>query len=192
MLWGGHKGGLELRKTDEMVTLSGRFPYNSETTLYDGGRGIATRKEKIEGRAFASRIDAGDDVHLLYAHDFDKPIASRGAGTLDLFDGEEALEFEARISSELQSVSYVKDFLTALEARLVTGISPGFRLSNDQGAESVRSEGGAIVRSVKKADLFELSAVTRPAYPQAQIEARNWNCAETKPVIPKILNKWRL
>jgi phage head maturation protease len=48
------------------------------------------------------------------------------------------------------------------------------------------------VRSITRADLFELSAVTRPAYPAAQIEARQW-ASETGPRVPvHTLFRWRL
>jgi len=42
------------------------------------------------------------------------------------------------------------------------------------GGETVEERGGAILRTIRAADLIEISAVTKPAYPQAQIEARNW------------------
>ena len=52
------------------------------------------------------------------------------------------------------------------------GLSPGFHVR--PGGETVEERGTAILRTIRAADLIEISAVTKPAYPQAQIEARNW------------------
>lgn len=196
MLWGGHNGGLELRRSaDGVSVLSGRFPYGVATVLIDGGRTGQARKEEIAARAFAARIEAGDEIHFLSGHDPEKPIASRNAGSLSLTDSDDALSFEARITPDMAGVSWVSDLLSSVQAGLVRGISPGFRIANGEGAETIRTEPGAIVRTVKKADLIELSAVTRPAYPQAQIEARSWQAASQPRAydagLHRTLQRWR-
>ena len=130
MLWGGHSGGLELRKrASGALALQGRFPYNKRAVLSDGGRSGRPRKEAIASRAFAYRVDdPKEDIHFLVGHSFDKPLASRGAGTLDLADSDDALSFTATITPEMQEVSYVRDILAGIAAGLTVGISPGFRL----------------------------------------------------------------
>ncbi len=191
MLWGGFSGGLELRNSADGATcLRGRFPYGVATTLVDGGHGQRAKKEVIAKRAFAPRIDAGEDIHFLAQHDFDKPLASREAGSLTFEDQDDALAFEARISPQMKEVSYVRDFLAGLEAGLVTGLSPGFRIRSDQNAESIAADGDAILRTIRAADLFEISAVTKPAYPSAQIEARSWGL--TAHPSQSHLKRWRL
>lgn len=45
-------------------------------------------------------------------------------------------------------------------------------------AEEDPAEGMALIRTVHQALLYELSVVTRPAYPEAQVEARNWQAVE--------------
>jgi HK97 family phage prohead protease len=175
MLHGGLSGALELRRMPGgAVRLSGRFPYNSETTLVPPGRGQPARREVIAARAFAPRIDRGEDVHLLIGHDFDRPLASRAAGSLILTDTAAALEIAAEIAAELRAAPYVQDFLGALEAGLIRGLSPGFRIADTAGAEEVRSDGAGLLRTVRAAELYELSAVTVPAYGEAQITARRW------------------
>lgn len=167
MLWGGSKGGLEVRTLASGETrLSGAFPYSRPTTLGEG------RREVFEARAFGASIADGSDVHLLVHHDMNKPLASRAAGSLSLEDTDEALTFEATIAPEMRSVGYVQDFLGTLAAGLVGGISPGFRVP--QGGDTVKRSGGGIMRVVRSANLIEISGVTKPAYPAAQIEARNW------------------
>lgn len=182
MLWGAASGALELRATDNGgVRLSGRFPYATETELAPG------RAERIEARAFADRIEAGADIHLLASHDYDKPLASRHAGTLTIRDTETALEFEAELSD---STTWARDFLAAHKAGLIRGLSPGFKVPS--GGERIERRGAGLLRSITRAELFELSAVTRPAYPAAQIEARCWTAesGERSPFHP--LKRWRL
>jgi HK97 family phage prohead protease len=192
MLWGGHSGGLELRKrASGAMALSGRFPYGQRAVLSDGGRTGRPRKEVIAPRAFAYRIDTPSDhggkkdIHLLAGHSYDKPLASVRSGTLEIADSDEAVTFTATISEEMQEVSYVRDVLTAVSAGLAIGISPGFRLPpkravpepekvEDEGHDPENGAHNAIIRTVLAALLYELSIVTRPAYPETQIEARNW------------------
>jgi HK97 family phage prohead protease len=183
MLWGGHEGGLELRKrASGALALHGRFPYGKRAVLSDGGRTGRPRKEAFAPRAFAYRVERPEeDIHLLIGHSYDRPLASRGAGTLDLTDSDDALTFAATLTAEMQEVSYVRDFLAAMRAGLIVGISPGFRIPPERAvpnAEKVEeenpAEGMALIRTIFAALLYELSVVTRPAYDETKIEERNW------------------
>lgn len=163
------------------VRVSGRFPYGAETELARG------RFETIEARAFGARIEAGADVHLLAGHDYGKPLASRAAGTLEIRDTDAALEITATLSA---STSWASDFIAAHRAGLIRGLSPGFRVS--PGGERIERRGDGVLRRIERAELFEISAVTRPAYDGAQIEARAWQpepraCASLHP-----LSRWRI
>jgi len=182
MLIGGLGGTLELRSEGGETRLRGRFPYSAVTALAGG------RHEQFAARAFAPRIDAGEDVHLLVAHDFDRPLASRSAGSLDLSDGDDALTFEARIAG---GTSWAADFLAAHRAGLIRGLSPGFRVP--PGGERVERRGADLVRTIGRAELFEISAVTVPAYPAAQVEARSWATDQAAPSDSgRALKRWRL
>jgi len=166
MLWAAHQGGLELRTEGGETRLRATFPYGRETVLVKGARPC---KEVIESRAFRDRIEGGEDIHFLAGHDYNKPLASTRAGTLTLRDTDAGLEIEATIRG---NTSWAADFLAAHEAGLIRGLSPGFRVK--PGGELVENRNGAILRTIRAADLFEISAVTVPAYPAAQIEARDW------------------
>jgi HK97 family phage prohead protease len=183
MLWGTPNGDLELRSEGGATRLRAVFPYGAETELATG------RYEVIASRAFAGRINAGEDIHLLSGHDYQKPLASRAAGTLHLTDGDDALIIDATIDD---GTTWARDFLAAHKAGLVRGLSPGFRVDNE--GERIERRSNGVLRTVTSASLFELSAVTRPAYPQAQIEARSWqaaNCLDVK-TNTHPLNRWRL
>jgi uncharacterized protein len=76
MLWGASLGALELRSEGGATRLRALFPYGAETELAPG------RREAVAPGAFASRIEAGEDIHLLLGHDYAKPLASREARSL--------------------------------------------------------------------------------------------------------------
>ncbi|MEQ9258137.1 MAG: HK97 family phage prohead protease, partial [Roseovarius sp.] len=170
--------------TGSLLSGNQHFPYNSRAVLSDGGRTGRPRKEQFASGAFRYSVENNQEVHLLVGHSFDRPLASRGAGTLELTDTDEALMFAADIAPELEEVGYVRDVLAGLAAGLIVGISPGFRIPPERtvpNAETVEEEppeeGEALIRTIHEAILFELSLVTRPAYSDTQVEARNWTPA---------------
>lgn len=183
MLWGASLGGLEVRNEGGATHLRAAFPYGAETELAPG------RRETFAAHAFADRIEAGEDIHLLAGHDWEKPLASRAAGTLTLTDTDAALVLEARIDG---STSWSRDFLAAHASGLIRGLSPGFLVQ--PGGERIENRGNGLLRTVTRASLFELSAVTVPAYPAAQIEARSWTACKTwQPAWGAVhpFNRWR-
>lgn len=174
----------EIRTDGGSTRLSGRFPYNAETALGDG------RRERFAARAFRARIEAGQNVFLLAGHDPEKPLASTDAGSLTLRDDDDALHIEARVAA---TTSWASDALAALAAGLTKGLSPGFKVP--AGGDLVTRAAGAVLRTINRADLYEISLVTRAAYDAAQIAARNWTPAAS-PEAPdaalrRALNRWR-
>ena len=183
MLWGAALGALELRSEGGATHLRARFPYGAETEL------APQRREVFAPNAFRSRIEDGSEIHFLAQHDYSKPLASTAAGTLRLRNTDVALEIEATIDG---ATSWAADFLAAHRAGLVRGLSPGFRVPT--GGDRVERRGADYLRTVARADLFELSAVTVPAYPAAQIEARAWNIGADDRLndgLHRTLNRWR-
>ncbi len=168
--------GLEVRREGKAPEIRGRFPYGGLAVIADRG---AVRKERIMPGAFAFTLDDPDlEVNLLFGHSFDKPLASRKAGSLVLSDTADALTFSARIDPDLQDVSHVRDALAMLGAGLVTGISPGFRVPpketvpNNERLDPEPGNPGVFIRTLLALVLYELSLVTRPAYAASQAELR--------------------
>lgn len=168
--------GLEVRREGKAPEIRGRFPYGGLAVIADRG---AVRKERIMAGAFAFTLDDPDlEVNLLFGHSFDKPLASRKAGSLVLSDTPDALTFSARIDPDLQDVSHVRDALAMLGAGLVTGISPGFRVPpketvpNNERLDPEPGNPGVFIRTLLALVLYELSLVTRPAYAASQAELR--------------------
>ena len=152
--------------------LTGRFPYGSTATVSDRGR---VRKESFGPNAFRFAVeDAEREIHLLVGHSFDKPLASRGARSLELEDTAEALTFRAQLP-EAQP-TYMRDTLLQLDAGLIGGVSPGFRVppkSAVPNAEELLPEPGnpgVAIRRINEAVLIEISLVSRPAYDETAVE----------------------
>jgi HK97 family phage prohead protease len=163
MLTGAASGALELRAEDDGgARVVGRFPYGSEVELAPG------RREVFAPGALEPRGDA----MLLAQHDFARPLASLGAGTLELRAEPDALTLEARITPEVAGTSHGRDALALIRAGLAVGLSPGFRVP--PGGERIERRGDAVLRTVMRAELAELSIVTRPAFSAATVEARCW------------------
>ena len=172
---------LELRQEGDATTLRGRFPYGVEATMSDRGR---VRKERFHPRAFRFAIDDPDrEINLLRGHSFDAPLASKRNGSLVLEDTEEGVSFVARLPAEAEQPSYMRDVVAMVRNGLVGGISPGFRVpprSVVPGAETLEPEAGnpgVMVRVIRDAVLAELSLVTRPAYPETDVDLRSWDRA---------------
>lgn len=168
--------GLEVRREGKRPRIAGRFPYGSLAVLSDRGK---VRKERIMPGAFDFTLtDPDAEVNLLFGHSFDRPLASRQAGSLVLKDTAKALTFEAIIEPGLEDVTHVRDALTLLGAGLVTGISPGFRVPPKETVpdnERLDPEPGnpsVFIRTLLQLVLYELSLVTRPAYGDSEAELR--------------------
>ncbi|MGV8987599.1 MAG: HK97 family phage prohead protease [Cypionkella sp.] len=178
--------------------------------LSDGGKKGRPQKEKFASKAFAYRVeDQKADIHLLLGHDYDRPLASRGAGTMDIFDTSEALTFDAEVTAEMADTSWAQDFFRSYAAGLIGGISPGFRIPPpsavpaDQ-AEKVAEEdpklGRALIRTIFAALLYEISMVVVPAYKDTTLEARSWELTAGGVILPdtadaglrRTLKRWRV
>jgi len=200
MFFGGFEsGGLEVRRQGGQTRVSGSFPYNSLATLSDGGKRGRPRKERFAAQAFKHSVKSPDqEIHLLVGHDFGKPIASKLHGSLVLQDTRGALTFEATLSDDVLGTSHGSDAIALLASGLIVGVSPGFRIPPEQtvpNAETIEdedpSEGRAIIRTINEAVLYELSLVTRPAYPDTTVEQRNWKPACSAVDCTNFRYRWR-
>lgn len=186
-----YMAGLELRRRGKSRRLRGKFPYKKRAVLDAGGNGRRPKKEEFAPKAFSFAVeDPERDIHLLVGHSFDKPLASKKAGTLILTDTAEALKFEADLLPEVMETTWGKDFEASFAAGLIGGISPGFRVPPPEAvpnAEEVTEEnpreGNALIRIINAAVLFELSVVTRPAYGETALELQGTAPAQGSGVV---------
>ena len=163
--------GLEYRQRGRH--LRGEFPYGRTATISDRGR---LRKERIGPRAFRYAVD--DDAHeidLLRGHDFDAPLASKSEGSLQLTDTPHVLAFDAELPPERSWPTWMQDTVLAVRSGLIRGVSPGFRVppasAVRNAVEEIPEPGNpaVFIRQINEAVLYELSLVTRPAYPDTAV-----------------------
>ena len=168
---------VELEYRQAGRTISGAFKYGATATVSDRGR---ARKERFGPRAFEYAVnDETREINLLSGHSLSQPLASRRAGSLKLKDSDDLLEFTATLPVEGDQPSWIKDTVLAIRSKLVGGISPGFRIppkGTVPNAEELIPEPGnpgVFIRLIRQAVLFELSLVTRPAYPDTAVSLRS-------------------
>ena len=182
---------LELRQSGR--TLSGVFRYGATATMRDRGR---VRKETFAPDAFNFAVDSAEhEVTLLLGHDFNNPLASKLAGTLQLESNAAALTFAAELPEEaLQTIAQV-DAVKQVRQGLARGLSPGFRVPPRDvvpDAEELIPEPGnpaVQIRRINAAVLYELSLVSRPAYQDTEIDVRALTDHGTIPA--KVANRRR-
>ena len=144
--------------------LGGRFAYNVPTVLRSRGR---KRKQTVRPGAFAFAIqDETREINLLMGRDYDKPLASKQAGTLQLIDNPEALEF---FVDALPDAGYVRDFRAGLASgAFVAGIAALFSIPPESavpGATELIQDPDnpdVDIEVVNEAVLTALAVVTRP------------------------------
>ena len=190
---------LELRQRGGVRELVGRFPYRAKAIMSDRGR---VRKETFNPRAFDFSINQELDrrIDILVGHDFGKPVASRQSGTLAIQDGDDAVSFVAQLPNP--APSWVDDMERSIEAGIMTGLSPGFRIPPRAvvpNAEVLIPEvgnPGVAIRQINHAVLREFSVVTSAAYVEAAVELRaedmdGWDYDEnTDLIIPGAMTIW--
>ncbi|MEU7032726.1 HK97 family phage prohead protease [Streptomyces sp. NPDC046237] len=158
--------GLQVRAADEDGTRRGftghAAVFNSRTAI--GNPLTWGFYEEIAPGAFTKTISEGD-ARMLVDHDTRLVVSRVSAGSLRLAQDQVGLAVDADLDDRL---SYVSDLIVNLDNRNVTGMSFGFRVVKDDW-ESVAvetSEGDleAELRIIREVQLFEVSAVTFPAY----------------------------
>ncbi len=120
-------------------------------------------RERVAPGAFAATI-AEDDIRALINHSPDYVLGRNRAGTLKLAEDGEGLS--VRITPP--DTSYARDLAASIGRGDMSGMSFGFRTITDEW----NMEDGETVRTLKAVRLFDVSAVTFPAYPQTDVAVR--------------------
>ena len=114
---------LEVRQAGR--ELVGKFPYGQLATMASRG---SVRKERFSPGAFAFAIrDQSREINLLAGHSFDRPLASRRGGTLQLAEAPDGVDFSATLPIEEEQPTWMLDTVKAIRGGLARGISPGVK-----------------------------------------------------------------
>lgn len=127
-------------------------------------------REQIRPGAFSRSLGADADVAALVDHDPSKIIGRRSSGTLKVAEDDRGLRVE--ISPPDTTVG--RDLMTSVERGDVSSMSFGFTVA-ENGDEWQRDRNGNEIRTLVDVDLFDVSAVTYPAYPDTTVAIRSRN-----------------
>ena len=119
-------------------------------------------REKIRQGTFSRAIREGQDVRALVDHDASKLLGRTTAGTLRLNEDSHGLEF----SVSVPNTTVGNDALVSVARGDMNQASFGFRVKQDTWSNNHS------VRELLDVDLFDVSVVTYPAYPQTSVSVR--------------------
>jgi Escherichia/Staphylococcus phage prohead protease len=144
-------------------------------------------REKIAPGAFDDVLE--DDVRATFNHDSNYILGRSLSGTLKL----EQDDIGLRVEINPPPTAWARDLLVTMERGDVDRMSFHFRVAED-GDEWLATEEGDWLRTLNKfSELFDVSVVAFPAYPQtsAEVRARFEEVREIKTpeTIPRDLDK---
>jgi uncharacterized protein len=133
-------------------------------------------KERIAPGAFTRALNSHADVRCLVNHDPSQILGRTKSGTLTLSDSAEGLRFLCRLNPE--SVAH-KNIYTAVQCGDIDQCSFAFvTAANGDRYETAKNGSGHFysLRTLTDVDLFDVSIVTYPAYPNGtRVQARSAN-----------------
>jgi HK97 family phage prohead protease len=125
--------------------------------------------EQFERGAFNESINGGADVRYLFNHNPDIVLARTKSGTLRLKDDPTGLAVDADIAPTQAG----RDLAISLERGDVDQMSVGMQVLEDRWEEVAGADGNVYeLRTVIRAKLFDVSAVTYPAYEETDAGLR--------------------
>jgi len=144
---------------------------------------IAGFTEEVAAGAFRDSIGA-DDIRALFNHDSNFVLGRNRSGTLEL--REDGRGLFTRIHPP--DAQWARDMLVSIERGDITQMSFGFRTIEDAWSQP----NGMPHRTLKRVQLFDVSPVTFPAYPQTDVtvamrRAEQWARTHGGLTIPSIV-----
>jgi uncharacterized protein len=137
--------------------------YNRETVI------MGLWREQVAPGAFRSALEGKDDVRALFNHDPNVLLGRTKSGTLTLSEDERGLRYDV----ELPNTRAAQDVHEMIRRGDVDGSSFGFRIDDEEWDDSPTKKGKLPLVTIRKVELFDVSPVTFPAYPQTSVTARS-------------------
>lgn len=136
--------------------------YNSETVI------AGLWREQIAPGAFASALAGDDDVRALFNHDPNILLGRTKSGTLTLSEDKKGLKYDV----VLPNTRAAQDIFEQIKRGDIDGSSFGFRIEDETWDDAPTKEGKLPLVTIRKVELFDVSPVVFPAYPQTSVTAR--------------------
>ena len=163
-----HLGHVEYRKgtaVQQHGSVVGLAAVFDKVTTIGGTFGF---RETISPHAFDRALQRPDDVRALWNHNADLLLGRTSSGTLRLSKTAAGLRYEV----DLPETAVARDVAALIKRGDVTGSSFGFRVLKDRWDERGVATGKLPLRIVTDVELWDVSPVTYPAYPQTSVSAR--------------------
>jgi uncharacterized protein len=122
-------------------------------------------REKIAKGAFAKSITE-DDVRALFNHDSNYVLGRNKNGTLKLVEDDHGLKVEI----EPPDTQFANDLLKQIERGDINQMSFGFVTRADEWDDKDKE---IPIRTLKDVELWDVSPVTFPAYPQTSVSVKS-------------------
>lgn len=114
--------------------------------------------DEVYERIAPDALEMAEDVLVAYNHDFNLLLGRTSTGTATITVDERGAKYEVK---ELPTTSYARDLKALMERGDVAGSSFTFSIVDD---EWTKREGGGVLRTIKKALVYEMGPVALPAY----------------------------
>ena len=124
-------------------------------------------REQIKRGAFKRTLDAGADVRALVDHDPSRILGRTTAGTLTVREDRNGLLVEI----DPPDTTAGRDILESIRRGDVSQMS--FAFSVPPGGEKWVDDGKTATRTLTDVDLYDVSAVSFPAYPDTSVAVRS-------------------
>jgi len=167
------QGGVEFRDVapesatkDTIGTIRGvASVFDTETRI---GSIFGEFIERVAPDAFDGALNRPDDVRALFNHDPGRVLGRTAAGTLRLSKTERGLTYEVDVP-DTQTGHEVRSLIRRGD---ITGSSFGFKVPTKDD-ETWDDDASPPIRTIRNVELFDVSPVTYPAYPETSVEARS-------------------
>lgn len=157
---------VEFRENDNGgATISGYAALFNQETVIGGAYGF---REQIAPGAFDDAVGR-DDVRALFNHDPNFLLGRTKSGTLRLKVDKKGLRYDV----DLPDTAQARDIRELIRRGDVSGSSFGFVVQGDEWDETPLKSGKLPLRTLTKVELYDVSPVTYPAYPQTSVSARS-------------------
>lgn len=151
-------------RTETEPTVSGYAAlYNTETVI------AGFFRERIAPGAFKAALAGTDDVRALFNHDSNIVLGRTKSGTLALSDTKKGLRYDIKLNPEDPEALSVR---AKIQRGDVSGSSFGFIVMAEEWQEP-KDQRDLPLRTITEVELFDVSPVTFPAYPQTSVTARS-------------------
>ena len=169
----GAEDSPDTKETAEKTVQGYAVLYEQESELLTGKDGL--KFTEVIHKGALDNVDFSNLV-MIYNHDYKDVLASVKAGTLTVELDDKGLKFKAT----LPGTSVSDDVYKNIQAGNLDSMSFGFTVS-DEGSAWTQTDDGNYKREVNSiANLYELSVVTLPAYPDTNVNVDTRSLINTK------------